>query len=118
MLAGICTVKEVVGDVNIPIVCGGQIVKPGDAIIADDDGVVVVERHEAADILTKSAQREEKEARMKRMRTGSGQDGVGGNSIDGINEGVNNLRLQRVRAGFACSQASSATCGLPMLLLL
>ncbi len=74
------TVKEVVGDVNIPIVCGGQIVKPGDTIIADDDGVVVVERHEAADILAKSAQREEKEAVIRR-RYASGELGLDMNNM-------------------------------------
>lgn len=74
------TVKEVVGDVNIPIVCGGQIVHPGDAIIADDDGVVIVERHEAADILAKSAQREEKEAGI-RKRYAKGELGLDMNNM-------------------------------------
>ncbi len=74
------TVKEVVGDVNIPIVCGGQIVHPGDAIIADDDGVVIVERHEAADILAKSAQREEKEAGI-RKRYAAGELGLDMNNM-------------------------------------
>jgi len=74
------TVKEVVGDVNIPIVCGGQIVHPGDAIIADDDGVVIVERHEAADILSKSAQREEKEAGI-RKRYAAGELGLDMNNM-------------------------------------
>lgn len=74
------TVKEVVGDVNIPIVCGGQIVRPGDAIIADDDGVVIVERHEAADILAKSAQREEKEAGI-RKRYAAGELGLDMNNM-------------------------------------
>ena len=74
------TVKEVVGDVNIPIVCGGQIVHPGDVIIADDDGVVIVERHEAADILAKSAQREEKEAGI-RKRYAAGELGLDMNNM-------------------------------------
>ncbi len=65
------TVKETVGDVNIPIVCGGQIVRPGDVIVADDDGVVVVERSSAADALAKSKAREEKEAEVrKRLKAG------------------------------------------------
>ncbi len=59
------TVKETLGSVNTPINCAGQEVIPGDVIVADDDGVVVVERLEAADVLASSKQREEKEAKNR-----------------------------------------------------
>ncbi len=66
------TVKETLGSVNIPIVCAGQDVNPGDVIVADDDGIVVVERLEAANVLASSKQREEKEA-ISRKRYAAGE---------------------------------------------
>jgi 4-hydroxy-4-methyl-2-oxoglutarate aldolase len=59
------TVKETVGNVNTPVVCAGQLINPGDLIIADDDGVVVVRHKEAANILSLSREREEKEAKSR-----------------------------------------------------
>jgi len=69
------TVKETVGDVNTPVVCAGQLVNPGDIVIADDDGVCIVPRATADDVLAKSKVREEKEAEV-RARLKGGELGL------------------------------------------
>ena len=66
------TVKETLGDVNLPVVCAGQLVTPGDVVVADDDGVVAVPRAGAADVLAACQQREEKEA-LSRKRYEDGE---------------------------------------------
>lgn len=66
------TVKETLGDVNLPLVCAGQHVVPGDVIVADDDGVVVVPRRTAKTVLDASLARDEKEA-VSRTRYASGE---------------------------------------------
>jgi 4-hydroxy-4-methyl-2-oxoglutarate aldolase len=69
------TVKETVGSINTPVVCAGQLINPGDLIVADDDGVVVVRRGDAAEVLKKSQAREEKEAAV-RERLAKGELGM------------------------------------------
>lgn len=69
------TVKEVLGSVNLPIVCAGQLVEPGDIIVADDDGVVVVRHGELADVLAKTRKRADLEEH-KRLRLANGELGL------------------------------------------
>jgi 4-hydroxy-4-methyl-2-oxoglutarate aldolase len=59
------TVKETPGAVNVPVSVGGQIIRPGDAIIADDDGVVCVPRDDVSRALAAARARVEKEAQTR-----------------------------------------------------
>lgn len=82
------TVKETLGDVNVPLTCAGQLINPGDVIVADDDGVVVVRRGDATEVLAAARAREEKEA-VSRKRYQAGEL-----SLD-----VNNMRERLAQKG-------------------
>jgi 4-hydroxy-4-methyl-2-oxoglutarate aldolase len=82
------TTKGNLGDVNVPISIAGQIVHPGDAVLADDDGVVIVPGARVAEVLVAAQEREEKEE-LSRARYLAGE----------IALDVNNMRPMIEAAG-------------------
>mgnify|MGYP000452878721 CR=1 FL=1 len=76
--AAVCaqgTVKETIANVNTTIVCAGQTIEPGDIVVADDDGVVVVRKGEAGSVVEKARQRVANEEE-KRARFAAGELGL------------------------------------------
>jgi 4-hydroxy-4-methyl-2-oxoglutarate aldolase len=69
------TVKATLGSVNTPIICGGESVRPGDVILADDDGIVVVPAEKLAEVAEAAAAREKKEE-TNRKRLAAGELGL------------------------------------------
>lgn len=86
------TVKATGGSVNVPVVCAGQAIQPGDVVVADDDGVVVVRRADAPAALEASRARLDKEAATRRRL----QDGELGVDFYGLRERLSELGVRYV----------------------
>ena len=89
------TVKETAGSVNVPVSVGGQIVRPGDAIIADDDGVVCVPRADVSQALAAARARVAKEEQSRKALA----DGQLGLDLYGLRDKLTARGVEYVAAG-------------------
>ena len=86
------TVKNSPGSVNVPVILGGVTVQPGDVVCADDDGVVIVERADAAWALERSDARLAREEQM-RVTLESGELGV---DVYGLRQKLNDMGVEYI----------------------
>jgi 4-hydroxy-4-methyl-2-oxoglutarate aldolase len=87
-------VKATLGSVNVPVVCAGTAVNPGDAVVGDDDGVVVVPRADVEAVIAASEEREARESKV-RARLAGGEVGL---DIYGMRAKLEQLGLQYIDA--------------------